>query len=264
LNVGIDTQIAIFYASPMFDAHPAPNTATAPQDPREARAEERLDMLRELAELGMTLARELTRRVMETPDPSADPEPLADPDRTAARYAALGRREPRHDPAESFARISRAIRLTLALEARAEADLAALRAGEAVAAPAADASPPDAAPARASKAFDEYPYDHGSAHRNRIRDRVYEAINAEITDIYPAQRVLAELYERLAESERYDAVIHRPLKESVAAICEDLGLHPDWSLWTEEGFTPRPDARRYQWQMFWGASTTRPSASRQQ
>jgi hypothetical protein len=251
----------------MFAAHPAPQPGPTPQDPREARAEERLDMLRELAELGMALARELTRRVLETPDPLAEPRPVADPDPVAAaadaQFAARPRREPRHDPAESFARISRAIRLTLALEARAEADLAALRAGETVAS-AADAPAPDVAPSRASQASDDYPCDHGSAHRNRIRDRVYEAINAEITDIYPAQRVLADLYERLADSERYDAFIHRPLKESVAAICEDLGLHPDWSLWTEGGFTPRPDARRYQWQMFWRPKPRDASAPRRQ
>jgi hypothetical protein len=247
----------------MFDSHPVPNMANAPYDPRVARAEERLDMLRELAELGMALARDLTRRALDAPDPQADPEPLADPDPTAARFAARARRKPRHDPAESFARLSRAVRLTLALEASAEADLAALRAGEP--APAADGPSSSAAP-DAPKPFKHEgpPYDHGSAHLNCIRDRVYEAINAEVTDIYPAQETLAALYERLAEGERYDAFVHRPLKESVAAICEDLGLHPDWSRWTEEGFTPSPDARRYQWQMFWRPRPRDASASRRQ
>jgi|HubBroStandDraft_3_1064219.scaffolds.fasta_scaffold312784_1 hypothetical protein len=45
--------------------------AAAP-DPRIARAEQRLTMLRELAELGMAMGRELTRRTLQSPE---TPEP---------------------------------------------------------------------------------------------------------------------------------------------------------------------------------------------
>jgi hypothetical protein len=243
-----------------------------PHDPRQARAEERLDMLRELAELGMTLARELTRRAVYTPEPLVDPDPpaaaaaaaaAAARGDTGADFAARPHREPRHDPAESFARVSRAVRLTLALEARAEADLAALLAGT-VSAPAADGPSSVAPDAPKPVKYEDPPLDHGSPHRNQIRDRVFEAINAEITDIYPAQEALSALYERLAESDRYDAFIHRPVKESVAAICEDLGLHPDWSRWTDEGFTPKPDGPKYQWQLFWGPWPRRGPAPRRE
>jgi hypothetical protein len=231
----------------MFDAHLAPAPARAPHDPRIARAEERLDMLRELAELGMSLARELTRRTLGAPEPVADPDPPAAAAAAAAAaargdgdfsFAARGRPEPR-DPAESFARISRAVRLTLALEARAEADLAALRAGE---------------PASAPESGAAAPRDYPSAHRNRVRDCVSDVIDREITEPRLAQDMLDALHERLTEGERYDAFIHQPLRDSVAAICEDLGLHPDWSRWTGEGWPPPADPSRPGtiWRGFWG------------
>jgi hypothetical protein len=38
----------------------------------------------------------------------------------------------------------------------------------------------------------------------------------------------------------------------MAAICEDLGLHPDWSRWTDDGFPPpRPDIPHHEWEMTW-------------
>jgi hypothetical protein len=59
-------------------------------DPLVARGEERVGMLRDLAELGMEMARDLVRRTVNAPD-----------DDKAASAA-------RHDPADSFARLSRA------------------------------------------------------------------------------------------------------------------------------------------------------------
>ena len=219
-----------------------PEIAAAP-DPRIARAEERLAMLRELAELGMALARELTRRTLEAEE---DPDPGAAA--SANPRAAPG---PRHDPADSFARLSRAVRLTLALEAKVEEDLSALIAGGM---DRSAESPGAAAAAADDDAHDDWrllPRDHPSAYRNRIRDAVFSAINNEVTDIYPAHDLLDALYERLTEGERYDAFVHRPLKEAVAAICEDLGLSPDWSRWTGDGWPPAAEGPRYRWQSLW-------------
>jgi len=80
-------------------------------DPRVARAEERLAMLRELSDLGMTLTRDLTRRALAAPE-TAEPAVIADDTLANARAPASTRpaARPRHDPAESFARLSRAIR----------------------------------------------------------------------------------------------------------------------------------------------------------
>ncbi len=203
-------------------------------------------MLRELAELGMAMTRELARRTLETPDSS---EPAATP-----------RPFPRLDPAEAFARLSRAVRLTLVLEARADEELAALCAGGAE----------GAAPTRANGRDDHHDHDGGhhwredpprdypSAHRNQVRDAIYNVMNREITDLIPAQTMLDTLYERLTEGERYDTIIHRPFRETVEAICNDLGLHPDWSLWTGEGFAPLPEHRRKQWEFLWAPTRKRP------
>jgi hypothetical protein len=75
-------------------------------DPREARAERRRAMLEQLAEIGMALARDLSRRVGE----------------------GLERGEPLDggDAALEFSRISRSVRQTLALEARLDQDRDAL------------------------------------------------------------------------------------------------------------------------------------------
>jgi len=225
----------------MFTADLAPDLAEDDLDPAIAHAEERRVMLRELAELGMALARDLTRRALEAPETAERATETATP---APRPA------PRHDPAESFARLSRAIRLTLALEAKVDEEVAALRAGE--------ARPPEGRPSHDDHrsmgvGVGQASRDFASPHRNRIRDAVFDVINREITDIRPAQEVLDCLHERLSEGERYDDYIHRPLREAVEAICQDLGLHPDWSLWAGDGWTPPPQGKhRYQWQMFWG------------
>jgi hypothetical protein len=96
--------------------------AEAP-DPAVLRAERRLRMLEELSGIGMDLARALHRRAFAAADPQepAAPDDCETSDRPAGSAG---------DPSVAFARISRAIRLTLALEARADEALRALRAGE--------------------------------------------------------------------------------------------------------------------------------------
>jgi hypothetical protein len=203
------------------------------------RAERRLAMLGRLAELGMQLAEELVGRAV----PGAD------------------HAEPKHDRGRSFAHVSRAVRLTLALEAKVEQDLAALRAGGCAA----------AAPDEADKVwrFPEDPLglkerDHPSAHRNRIRDNVWDVINHEndITDLLPSHEVLDDLHERLTEGERYDSLLYRPLRESVEAICKDLGLTFDSSRWTEDGFPPDTRNPRRDWPSMWRPDPKRVEARR--
>jgi hypothetical protein len=226
---------AFTHADAEPDAPPEPATA----DPAAAivRADQRLAMLRRLAELGMKLAEALAERVVSA---SKDPEP-------------------RHDPAGSFARVSRAVRLTLALEAKIEQDLAALRQGGDVT----EASAPKGPPWPEDIARGAVPKGHPRAHRNQIRDSVWDAINHEITDIYPAQEILDDLHERLVESDRYDAFLYRPLRESVEAICADLGLTPDWSRWTDDGFPPETRTTRYDWPDLWGYNAKHAEARRQ-
>jgi hypothetical protein len=237
--------------SPAWGAHPDEDGDPAAPDARVARAEERLAFLRELAELGMALTRDLVGRTLEAPD-APEPATAAAADADAPKPAPRAIPGPRHDPADSFARLSRAVRLSLALEAKAEEELADILAGGKDRA-AAGAKTATAAPANDEDfVFRVVPRDYPSAHRNRIRDNVFEAINREITEVIPAHEALDALYERLFEGERYDAFVHRPLKEAVQGICEDLGLSPDWSRWTDEGFPPRAEGERgYLWQMVW-------------
>ncbi len=196
--------------------------------------EQRLAMLRRLAELAMALAEDVVARALAAP-PDADP---------------------RRDPAQSFAQASRAVRLTLSLEARFEQDLAALRVGERAAAAAAEqaARGPGAADARAQDSA------RLLAQRQRIRKSVCEVMNREIEDLAPASELLDDLHERLIESEHYDRFLYRPLRESVEAICADLGLTPDWSLWTEDGF-PR-DPLNTRWDHIWWPNAERTQARR--
>jgi hypothetical protein len=45
------------------------------------------------------------------------------------------------------------------------------------------------------------------------------------------------------------------LKDAIAAICKDLGLKPDWSLWTAEGFPPPPGGQVEDWVAFFVQET---------
>jgi hypothetical protein len=271
------------------DAASAPPTPGAlsegDEGPRIARAEQRLAMLRELADLGMAMTRDFTRRALEAPPPDPDDAPAA-AGKAGAREASRAAPGPRHDPAESFARLSRAVRLTLAFEAKTDDHLADLRAGG----KASGKDGPAKDRRRASAAHDadgddyEFEYDdddrddddyddgpmlppakdYPSAHRNVIRDRVRDAINAEVTDVYRAHEVLDDLHDYLQEGDRYDDLVFRPLRETVAAICDDLGLNPDWSRWTGETWAPPPDGPRYCWQSCWAPGASRPRERRRQ
>jgi hypothetical protein len=251
----------------MVSRPPEPDTVQDAPDPRIARTEERLAMLRELSELGMALTRNLARRALERPAP---PEPPASaPSASAASAtppaAPPAAASPRHDPADSFAKLSRAVRLTVALETRTDDDLASLRAGgtgraahgpldrpdrEAGDGPDAEEAE-DLADDIDDLAHEPPPRDHGSPRRNRIRDLVFDAINAEITDAHRAREVLDALHERLIEGEHYDAVVFGPIQGAVEAVCDDLGLHPDWRRWTGEDWLPPPEAPSYRWQNVW-------------
>ncbi|MDB5481770.1 MAG: hypothetical protein JWO83_2823 [Caulobacteraceae bacterium] len=66
-------------------------------------------------------------------------------------------------------------------------------------------------------------WDHPSARRNRIRDNVWDVINHEI---------------------------------------EDLGLTPDWSRWTEDGFPPDTRNPRHDWASMWRPDPERAEARR--
>ena len=181
-----------------------PNAAPEPQDVDEAPdplvllAESRLRMLRRLAEIGM----ELAERTLNT--------------ETAP---AKGR-----DPADFYAPISRAIRLTLALEEKTAEKLRDLKAGivrerEEELTRTAE---------RRQAAAEE--------RETKVRRLVIQAADAEISDVEVMDGIFGALDERLDEDEAYEDFAERPLRETVERLCHDLALNPDWSRWDGEGW----------------------------
>jgi hypothetical protein len=253
-------------ASPPPGAYRERDDAVA-ADPRIARAEQRLAMLQELSELGMAMTRRLARRVLTAPDAA-----VADPAATAASAEAAGRAcgvrpapsaapapapGPRHDPADSFAKLSRAIRLTVALETSTDDDLAALRAGRpgrAASGPLdrADREADDGYDAEDAETFDDRDDDgvpssgaNPSAHRDRTRDRAFDAIRAEVGDVYRDHGAPGAPHEGQTTAEPRDAFANAPVREGVETIREDLRPHPRQSLWTPDIWAPSPpDAPR--------------------
>jgi hypothetical protein len=186
----------VLESAPVLQEPPAD---TAP-DPAVLRAERRLALLAELAEIGMELARGLKAG----------------------------------DPAETFAPLSRAIRLTLALEAKADAELSDLKVGIVRASEERRTQTVERQKAAAARDAEGRP--------DKVRDLVCEAAEAEIEDYDALKEFMEAIDERLEEDEAYVDIARWPLRETVENLCRDLKLNPDWSRrdgdgWKTEGPT---------------------------
>jgi len=197
--------------------------------------------------MGMTLARNLTRRVVAETEAAEVAAEAGEPEPAPRRGAAI-------DPALSFSRLSRAVRLTLALEAqtyRQIEDAAARR--EARARAANDDARGDDAPARQDFMTPEGQIDY-LAIRRRLNPRIHgetdfetrraveETIEASCDDPDEVERLKGELKERLEEEDPDEVFFNRThwsIGEAIALICQDLGLDPDWDRWEA-----RPWARK--------------------
>ncbi len=156
-------------------------------DPAEARTERHLRVLQELAELGMTLARAVAARAAETAD------------------ADLGL---------AFTRIARAVRQTVALEAKLADDRETVRAGHA-------------------RRLAQETAARGRRRKKLVKDAVERAIEAEWQG-ETVEALLGDLYERLVDPRDDAGFADRPIGELVAGICKALGVTPDPSLWEDE------------------------------
>ena len=209
---------------------PAPTLIAANDDDAPAWARRHLGMLVDIGDMGMELARDLVARV------KAETAAMA-----AGEAVEAPARAPAVDPALSFTRISRAVRLTISLEARMRREIEA-----GVFGPANDDRPTDDALGQDDGAF-AGPIDpeaigreiamqvhRGAAKRCKdhdIRRAVEETIEAATDDTDEVERLTGELTERLEEDEFFDDRRHWPISETIAMICQDLGLDPDWSRW---------------------------------
>ncbi|MEO8926384.1 MAG: hypothetical protein ABI306_04400 [Caulobacteraceae bacterium] len=203
----------IFPSAPPEPAADLASDNDAVASPSVLRAERQLRMLEELAQIGMDLARALGRRAeADGVDAASD----------AGCKPALAAR----DPADAFQRLSRAIRLTLALEMKTDETLRALQAGEATA----EASRREAAirRAEAAKARSRQVAEH------EVRAVVAQAIVAEIEGDEALDDCYDALDERLEDDESYEDLADKPLRQTVERLCADLGLSPDWSAWSDD------------------------------
>ncbi len=158
------------------------------------RAAERLAMLRELAQIGMGLARDVARRAQ-------------------APGAAAG------DLGLAYGRIARAVRQTLALETRLE-DGIEVRRRE-------DRAAHELQAARLARRTLE-------RRTKLVRRAVGQAIEAEAEDADRVEYLIDRLDERLDDRQDDEDFLDRPLGELVARICKDLGVTVDLNLWEDE------------------------------
>jgi signal recognition particle GTPase len=166
--------------------------------------ERHIRVLEELAEIGMQLARAVRDEALEAP-----------PERAA-------------ELALTFSRVARAVRQTVALEARLARD--------------AETQAQDAADRRERRAAGER-VDLIRRRKAQVRDAVERAIETDAADS-DREHLLDDLYERL-EDDLYDAdFAEQPLGEMIARICRDLGVAVDPGLWADEAWGLPPSHMR--------------------
>ncbi len=202
-----------------------------------ARAEARLEVLQELTRVGMNLTRSLDARVAAM---------------DAAKAPEVERDDWPSDTAAAFAKLSRALRLTLDLEARTEEALRALLTGETAAREARREARRAAQEAPAEEA-DEAEQDEFEDRKVRAITQVCRAIAAESESEDEERELLAAMIERLECDDAYDAIHDQPLRKVVEHLSADLGLTPDWSTWTEAGWPMQPEEQplaRARWSVF--------------
>jgi hypothetical protein len=185
---------------------PTPDDAT-PTDPAENRIARYVLQLEDLAEVGMDLARDLRRQVLETPE--------AEPARIAAA-ASL-----------AYARLARTIRQTFALAARLADEARTLDR--------------EAAKAAADRAIVEKiladDLERSEARRETVRAVAAQAIEADVRETGregDLERLLGDLKERLEDDEDIEDYSNLPIIDIAERICRDLGVAFDPSLWEDE------------------------------
>jgi hypothetical protein len=205
--------------------------AEAP-DPAVLSAEWRLRLLEEMAEINMRVARALERRTLaavESAEPSApdadSKTAVAPASRTASPAPSL------RDLSAALDRTSRSLRLTLALHARTDEALRALRAGVAAECEARRVANSNRATTEATA--------RRTGRRDAVERAVIEAAEREIEDGEALWGVFEALDERLEQDVAYRDLEQAPLREIVERLCADLELTPDWDRWEGEGWAPQ-------------------------
>jgi hypothetical protein len=122
----------------------------------------------------------------------------------------------------AYARVARAVRLSLMLQTKVIKQL------QAIDSQAATQEACAAAHERVQRA------EHVEEQKARV-ERIVERI-AQRGDGLDVERLVEETAERLDHDDLYGGVLDRPLSELIALICRDLGLAPDWPRLAEEAW----------------------------
>ncbi len=178
------------------------------------RRERHLGMLAELAEIGMDLARDVRRRALEAAETVSGDADTAPQDGIAVQGSAVN---PRADWGLVFARIARAVRQTVALEARLAADAENTRAQRGAAA--------EGRLVAAERV-------RSKQQKDRVR-RLVEGMIVSEAEGHRAENLRLDLDERLEDPDIEAELGWRPIGVIVAAICEDLGIKADLRQFTD-------------------------------
>ncbi len=161
-----------------------------------------VELLAELAEIGMGIARDIGRQVAQAAaaGPADQPHPST------------------HDLALAFERAARGVRVTLLLQARALEGLQDLSMRGSDRTPAPLRPLDENRPARVAGIVRRLAQAKHGGDKPRI------------------DRLMALAAERLDRESLSGVLAHRPLAQLVARICRDLGLDPDWAdpdIWSQ-------------------------------
>ena len=202
----------------MSNESPSTTVEASPDDPQDRAAEEAaLDptiecaerhrrMLQRLLEIAMTLAEGVEQE--------------------AVAQQAGDQPSPGVDPTLKLSRVSRCIRLTMALEMKTCEALRARQAGFAV-------ECEERRKARADQV--RLAEDARLLRREQtVHEVMDEIIRAEHPDREDREAVEEECYALLNDDEDYEDMLYRPIGETIARLCKDLDLTPDWSQWADE------------------------------
>ena len=128
------------------------------------------------------------------------------------------------DVALAYARVSRAVRLSVALQAKVIKDLQALD------------------QAAASRLYGQTVNAERERQRlaeqrqDRVQRIVERVIAAEVADAAEVDRLAEAASERLEHDDIYGDLAKRPVGEIIALICRDLDLSPDWTRLAAEAW----------------------------
>ncbi len=176
---------------------------------------QQMQMLQELAQMGMDLARLVHREAMERAESAPEPAAELRPEPARSRAADLGL---------VHARIAWSVQRTMALQARLIQDHQAgsRRTG-------ADQAAQVLADVRAQSAARRA----AIRRKHELRDIIESVIEAQAAED-DAETLLAGLDERLDHDEYEVDFGMRPIGEQVSGICRDLGVTLESSLWADE------------------------------